>query len=112
FGTLLSGLIFTATPDAGPAAIFVPLFVVYIGNGMALPNAIAGAVSVRPEAIGTASGVTGCVQMGWGAIISQLIADPVGQAPGAAPLVWILCPQAAPGVVFFGWRVREKPYPA
>jgi len=82
---------------------------VYIGNGMALPNAIAGAVSVRPEAIGTASGVTGCVQMGWGAIISQLIAYPVADAVSAAPFVWIMFAQAAAGLAFFWWLVRDTP---
>ena len=109
FGTLASAIVFTIAPDAGPAAIFVPLFVLYIGNGMALPNAIAGAVSVRPEAIGTASGVTGCVQMGWGAIISQLIAYPVADAVSAAPFVWIMFAQAAAGLAFFWWLVRDTP---
>jgi MFS transporter, DHA1 family, multidrug resistance protein len=107
-GTLASALAVSAIPQVGPAAIFVPLFVVYVGNGMALPNAIAGAISVRPEAIGTASGVTGCVQMGWGAVISQLIAYPVADASSAAPFAWIMFAQALAGVLFFWVLVRPK----
>jgi DHA1 family bicyclomycin/chloramphenicol resistance-like MFS transporter len=103
-GTLAAALLIDLMGDPGPATIFVPLFVVYVGNGMALPNAIAGAISVKPEAAGTASGVTGCVQMGWGAIISQLIAYPNAGATNAAPFAWIMFIQAATGVLIF-WRL-------
>ena len=72
----------------------MPLFVVYVGNGMALPNAIAGAVSVRPEAAGTASGVTGFVQMGWGAVIAQLIAYPMAGGSAAMAMTLIMLAQA------------------
>ena len=41
------------------------------GNGLLLPTAIAGAVSVRPQAAGTASGMTGFVQMAIGAAAAQ-----------------------------------------
>jgi MFS transporter, DHA1 family, multidrug resistance protein len=110
FATLASAIHVTVVPDAGPAALFIPLFVVYVGNGMALPNAIAGAISVRPNAAGTASGVTGCVQMGWGAIISQAIAYPLANAASAAPFAWIIFAQAAAGLLFFWLLVRrEKP---
>src|SRR4029453_14560825 len=107
-GTLASALYISLVPDAGPAAIFVPLFVIYIGNGMALPNAIAGAVSVRPNAAGTAAGVTGCVQMGWGAIISQAIAYPMAHATSAAPFAWIIFVQAFAGLLFFWLLVRPR----
>jgi DHA1 family bicyclomycin/chloramphenicol resistance-like MFS transporter len=108
FGTLASALHVTMVPDAGPVALFVPLFVVYVGNGMALPNAIAGAISVRPNAAGTAAGVTGCVQMGWGAIISQAIAYPIAHATSAAPFAWIIFVQAFAGLLFFWLLVRPR----
>jgi MFS transporter, DHA1 family, multidrug resistance protein len=105
----LAGAIYVAAvPSAGPAAIFVPLFVIYIGNGMALPNAIAGAISVRPEAAGTAAGVTGFVQMGWGAAVAQLTAYPVATATTAAPLAWIIFAQAAAGLLAFWLLVASK----
>lgn len=56
----------------GPAIIFIPQLVMGFGNGVMLPNAIAGAVSVRPQAAGTASGFLGCIQMTIGAAFVQL----------------------------------------
>lgn len=55
-----------------PLALFGPMFFVGVGNGMSLPNAIAGAVSVRPDLAGAASGLTGSMQIGAGAITSAL----------------------------------------
>ncbi len=56
----------------GPAIIFIPQLVMGFGNGVMLPNAIAGAVSIRPQASGTASGFLGCIQMTIGAAFVQL----------------------------------------
>ncbi|MHC5653921.1 multidrug effflux MFS transporter [Stappia sp.] len=55
-----------------PLSLFAPMFLVGIGNGMALPNAIAGAVSIRPDLAGAASGFSGSLQIGAGAIASAL----------------------------------------
>lgn len=55
-----------------PLSLFVPMFFVGVGNGMSLPNAIAGAVSVRPDLAGAASGFTGSMQIGAGAVASAL----------------------------------------
>jgi len=59
-------------PAWGPAIIFIPQLVMGVGNGVMLPNAIAGAVSIRPQASGTASGFLGCIQMTIGAAFVQL----------------------------------------
>ena len=56
----------------GPVIVFVPQLIISFGNGLLLPNAIAGAVSVRPQAAGTASGITGFTQMAIGAAVTQL----------------------------------------
>ena len=56
------------------------------GNGMLLPNSIAGAVSVRPQAAGTASGVTGFVQMAIGALAAQAMRHVIATATTALPL--------------------------
>lgn len=53
-----------------PAAFFLPAALVGFGNGMTLPNAIAAAVSVKPDAAGAASGLVGATQVGIGAIAS------------------------------------------
>ena len=54
------------------AALFVPMMLTGISNGIVLPNAIAGAISVRPEIAGAAAGLSGAVQMGCGAAVSAL----------------------------------------
>ncbi|WP_299653184.1 multidrug effflux MFS transporter [uncultured Tateyamaria sp.] len=73
-----------ALPIAGLGAAFlyysagglwvVPLFLstvtVGIGNGLSLANANAGALSVRPDLAGSASGVNGAVALGLGAALS------------------------------------------
>jgi DHA1 family bicyclomycin/chloramphenicol resistance-like MFS transporter len=73
------------------------------GNGVMLPNAIAGAVSVRPQAAGTASGYMGCIQMTVGAAFVQLggqvLADATTILPMALLLVAIVVGYA---VAFFG----------
>jgi DHA1 family bicyclomycin/chloramphenicol resistance-like MFS transporter len=71
-------------PDAGPALIFVPQILISMGNGAMLPNAVAGAVSVVPQAAGAASGITGFAQMAVGAAAAQLIT--VALAGAATPL--------------------------
>jgi len=52
---------------------FVPMGVVAIGNGMTNPNAIAGALSVRPHLAGTASSLIGALQMGFGACLTFIV---------------------------------------
>ena len=49
---------------------FFPMAVVALGNGMTQPNAIAAAVSVRPQLAGTASGLVGSSQMACGALMT------------------------------------------
>jgi DHA1 family bicyclomycin/chloramphenicol resistance-like MFS transporter len=73
-GCALTIVLVAAFPTAGPELIFLPQLVIQLGNGVLLPNAIAGAVSVRPQAAGTASGVAGFAQMAIGAAAVQAMA--------------------------------------
>jgi DHA1 family bicyclomycin/chloramphenicol resistance-like MFS transporter len=70
-GCVLSAVLTEIYFDLGPAIPFLLQGVIYIGNGIVLPNAMAGAVSVRPQAAGAASGIAGFVQMAIGAGIAQ-----------------------------------------
>ncbi|KAA2214372.1 multidrug effflux MFS transporter [Teichococcus oryzae] len=49
---------------------FLPMALVAVGNGMSQPSAVAAAVSVRPQLAGTASGLVGALQMGFGAVMT------------------------------------------
>ncbi len=59
---------------AHPAAIFFPMMFVTFSNGVTMPSATVGAMSVKPDLAGSASGVTGAVQM----IVAAAITSAVG----------------------------------
>ena len=67
-GASLATMLVATTPEAGPAIIFLPQIVIFSCNGLLLPNAIAGAISIRTQAARAASGMTGFVQMAVGAV--------------------------------------------
>lgn len=46
-----------------PMVLFGPMLLVSIANGLCLPNSFSGALSVRPDLAGTASGVAGSIQL-------------------------------------------------
>jgi DHA1 family bicyclomycin/chloramphenicol resistance-like MFS transporter len=56
-----------------PLALFGPMMAVGLGNGFAVPNAQAGALSVYPLLAGTASGIAGFAQMFVAALVSQAV---------------------------------------
>lgn len=56
-----------------PLGLFLPMFFGSIGSGALMPNAQAAAINVFPERAGTASGITGFLQMIFAAIASQLV---------------------------------------
>jgi DHA1 family bicyclomycin/chloramphenicol resistance-like MFS transporter len=57
--------------NQAPAWLFGTQMIVMFANAFVMSNSAAGAISVRPEAAGTASGAMGFLQMGIGALISQ-----------------------------------------
>ena len=77
--------------EVTPWALFGPMMVFGLGNGLSLPNGLAAAVSVRPDLAGTASGVAGCLQMATGAlaslVVGWLVADAASQLPLAAAML-------------------------
>ena len=64
-----------------PLALFLPMFLSGMANGMTFANSIAGAVSLRPQYAGTASGLAGSMQVTGGAIASVLIGILMGAIP-------------------------------
>jgi MFS transporter, DHA1 family, multidrug resistance protein len=54
-----------------PLFLFGTQMIVMVGNAFVMANSGAGAISVRPEAAGTASGAMGFLQMGIGSLVSQ-----------------------------------------
>ena len=57
--------------NQAPSWLFGTQMLVMFANAFVMSNSAAGAISVRPEAAGTASGAMGFLQMGLGALLSQ-----------------------------------------
>jgi DHA1 family bicyclomycin/chloramphenicol resistance-like MFS transporter len=78
YGTLTTSLGLAASvlitgSGYGSALVFFGFCTfVGLGNGMVIPNAAAGMLSVRPRLAGTASGLGGAIQIGGGALLSVL----------------------------------------
>jgi MFS transporter, DHA1 family, multidrug resistance protein len=89
-GCLLNVSVYVALPGWEMATIFLPQIVIGFGNGLLLPTSIAGAVSIRPQVAGTASGVTGFVQMGIAAVAAQLGGHVISHAPDALPMLLLM----------------------
>ncbi|MEZ5491310.1 MAG: multidrug effflux MFS transporter [Gammaproteobacteria bacterium] len=57
-----------------PIFLFFPIAIAIFGNGLTLPNAQAGAINEFPRHAGSASGLTGFLQMGLSSVAAQLVA--------------------------------------
>jgi DHA1 family bicyclomycin/chloramphenicol resistance-like MFS transporter len=74
--SLIAGIISIILLGSGwqnPFAIFAPMYLVGLANGLSTANGLAGAVSVRPALAGAASGVTGSFQIGFGAVATVIV---------------------------------------
>jgi DHA1 family bicyclomycin/chloramphenicol resistance-like MFS transporter len=103
----LTALLVATMPEAGPAIIFLPQLVISYGNGLLLPNAIAGAISVRPQAAGAAAGMTGFTQMAVGAASTQIVSIALAGSSSAMPMAWMMVIVAVAAGVAYGALVRR-----
>jgi DHA1 family bicyclomycin/chloramphenicol resistance-like MFS transporter len=106
-GAALTAILVATMPEAGPAIIFLPQFVISFGNGLLLPNAIAGAVSIRPQAAGTAAGLTGFTQMATGAASTQVVSVLLAASSSAMPMAWMLVGLVVATAVSFAVLARR-----
>ncbi len=72
--------------NQAPLWLFGTQMIVMVGNAFVMANSAAGAISVRPEAAGTASGAMGFLQMGIGSLVSQFGAYLGGHSTTTLPL--------------------------
>jgi sugar phosphate permease len=73
-----------------PLALFGLTIFVGLGNGLTLPSANAGTMSVRPMLAGTAAGLSGALSMALGAVLSTLTAVVVERSPTPGALLAII----------------------
>jgi DHA1 family bicyclomycin/chloramphenicol resistance-like MFS transporter len=72
--------------NQAPSWLFGTQMIVMVGNAFVMANSAAGAISVRPDAAGTASGAMGFLQMGIGSLVSQFGAYLGGHSTTTLPL--------------------------
>ncbi|WP_170758652.1 multidrug effflux MFS transporter [Ruegeria lacuscaerulensis] len=106
-GVALSATLFLA--GLGTALSFFGFMTfVGIGNGMSIPNATAGSLSVRPHLAGTASGLSGAIMLGTGAALSALAGALLTQDTGAMPLLWLMLTTAVLAIFAITAVIRRE----
>lgn len=73
-----------------PNIFFGLIVAVGLGNGMTLPNANAGMMSIKPQLAGTASGLGGAITLGGGAALAALAGAVLRPGSGEMPLIVIM----------------------
>jgi DHA1 family bicyclomycin/chloramphenicol resistance-like MFS transporter len=106
-GASLTTFLVATVPDGGPAIIFLPQLLISYGNGLLLPNCIAGAISVRPQAAGTAAGMTGFAQMAIGAFSTQVVSMLLAGSTTAMPMALMLVFMVVATALAFGTLARR-----
>ncbi|WP_298430947.1 multidrug effflux MFS transporter [uncultured Jannaschia sp.] len=79
-----------------------------LGNGLVIPNATAGMLSVRPHLAGTASGLGGAMMIGGGAALSAIAGWLLGFGGGALPLVILMVASGAASVTATVLTIRRN----
>ena len=105
-----ASLLLTLGGISHPLAFFGFCVFLGIGNGIVLPNVMAGSISVRPHLAGTASGLGGAIMIGGGAALSQYAGSILTIDSGTLPLQTIMfCTSvgALLSVLFVVWRERQ-----
>jgi DHA1 family bicyclomycin/chloramphenicol resistance-like MFS transporter len=94
---VLAGL--TAAGLSGPTTFFGLTVFMGLGNGICLPNANAGMLSVRPELAGTASGLGGAILIGGGAALAAVAGILLGPGATEMPLILLMLGSSLASVV-------------
>lgn len=92
-------MIASLSGETRPLSFFAPMILIGLGNGMTIPNATAGALSVRPHLAGTASGLSSAMMIGIGAALSAFAGWLLTEDTGAYPLLILMLICGILGVV-------------
>lgn len=106
-GTLALALIVTLAGVEAPLIFFGATTIMGIGNGMTMPNAMAGMMGVRPDLAGTASGFGGAMMTAGGAALATLAGALLVPGTGSAVLLAIMAASAGGAVLAILWVIRR-----
>jgi DHA1 family bicyclomycin/chloramphenicol resistance-like MFS transporter len=105
-GLLVLALL-TVAGLSGPVVFFGLTVFMGMGNGICLPNANAGMLSVRPELAGTASGLGGAILIGGGAALAALAGVLLGPGATELPLVLLMLASSVASVIAILFVIRR-----
>jgi DHA1 family bicyclomycin/chloramphenicol resistance-like MFS transporter len=92
---------------SGPTVFFGLTMFMGMGNGICLPNANAGILSVRPELAGTASGLGGAILIGGGAALAALAGVLLGPGASEMPLILLMLASSVASVIAILFVIRR-----
>lgn len=91
----------------GPVIFFGLTLLIGVGNGICLPNANAGILSVRPELAGTASGLGGAINIGGGAALAALAGALLHPGATELPLTLLMLASSFGSVLATLWVIAR-----
>ncbi|WP_312524926.1 multidrug effflux MFS transporter [Paracoccus sp. (in: a-proteobacteria)] len=91
-----------------PLIFFGAVAFLGLGNGLLLPSANAGMMSVRPELAGTAAGLGGALSVAGGAMLAALAGALLHDESGAFPLLAVMLASAIAAVIITIATIRAS----
>lgn len=101
----LAILVFALMGYLNPWMLFIPAMITSFGNGLVLPNALAGGIGVDPRAAGAGSGLMGFGQMAGGALASYLGGKFITGSAAPLAIIMLVCAVLA---LAAGWFARRE----
>lgn len=105
--TLVIGAALTHLLPAHPLVFFPFVGLMAIGNGITLPNANAGLLSVRPHLAGSASGLGGALMIGGGAVLAAVTGPLLTEQSGHYVLLEVMAVSSALSVLCILMVIRR-----
>jgi Bcr/CflA subfamily drug resistance transporter len=87
---LVVGLVLFLSGVVHVLSLFGACAFVGVGNGLTTPSSNAGAMSVRPKLAGSASGLSGALTVGGGAVMASITGALLTEENGAYPLLGMM----------------------
>ena len=104
---IAAGLLVNLYVIQHPLAVFGFCIFIGLGNGLTMPSATTGILSVRPELAGSASGLGSAMMIGGGAGLSALAGALLSRESGAAPLLMLMTVSALMSVISTLYVIRR-----
>jgi len=101
---LLCAYGFIAAGSLTPLRLFASMGIAIFGNGMSMPNTQAAAINAFPHIAGSASGLTGFLQMFFAALATQLVAILYDGTP--FPMIYLMMTASVLSMISFSVAMR------